>query len=204
MLAWMAFAPCCRAIGSTSSCMAIQTVPACLSGLTMAASGPISPSRRRDPKYARRCGHPSALSCSVRRHLLGFSARNRSMPISWRQQLAALVLMWLGSAAAYGAAPPGPADNLGPYNLTFLEGGVGLTRPLAADSPALAANGAWSISGWLRPALAQPGDVIIAAVGGTSAASCRCLALHDGKLQLRVAGSQVTAQLHGATWQAIA
>jgi hypothetical protein len=126
------------------------------------------------------------------------------MPISWRQQVAAFVLMWLGSAAAYGAAPPGPADNLGPYNLTFLEGGVGLTRPLAADSPALAANGAWSISGWLRPALAQPGDVIIAAIGGTSAASCRCLALHDGKLQLRVSGSQVTAQLHGATWQAIA
>src|SRR5882724_6864482 len=126
------------------------------------------------------------------------------MPISCHRQLAAWVLMGLGSAAASGAPHPNPADNLGPYNLTFLEGGVGLTRPLAADSPVLAANGAWSISGWLRPALAQPGDVIIAAVGGTSAASCRCLALHDGKLQLRVAGSQVTAELHGATWQAIA
>jgi beta-galactosidase/beta-glucuronidase len=128
------------------------------------------------------------------------------MPISYCRQFAALILMWLGTAAATAAANPDATHNLGPYNLTFLEGGIGLTRPLAADSPALAANGSWSISGWVRPTLAQSGDVIIAAVGGTSAAECRCLTLHDGKLQLRVSGSEVAADrpLHIAAWQAIA
>ena len=51
--------------------MAIQTVPACLSGLTMAASGPISPSHSPGPKYGRRCGHPSALYCSARNNNRG-------------------------------------------------------------------------------------------------------------------------------------
>ena len=40
-----------------------------------------------------------------------------------------------------------PADNTGPYNLTFLEGGIGLTRPLATDNPTLQANVPWSITG---------------------------------------------------------
>jgi hypothetical protein len=129
------------------------------------------------------------------------------MPISSHRQLAAWVSLWLlGITAAVGAAASEAVNNLGPYNLTFLEGGIGLTRPLAADSPALAANASWSISGWLRPTLQQSGDVIIAAVGATSAAACRCLTLHDGKLQLRAPGSEVTADrpLHIATWQAIA
>jgi hypothetical protein len=128
------------------------------------------------------------------------------MPISSRRPLAALILMWLGVTAASAAGDPDTTRNLGPYNLTFLEGGVGLTRPLATDSPVLAANGSWSISGWLLPTLGQPGDVIVAAVGGTSAAECRCLALHDGKPQLRVPGSEVTAErpLQTASWHAIA
>ena len=95
----------------------------------------------------------------------GIQAKGISMATSCHRQRAALVLMWLGVATAAVAANPDVTNNLGPYNLAFLEGGVGLTRPLAADSPALAANGSWSISGWLRPTLAQSGDVIIAAVG---------------------------------------
>ena len=127
------------------------------------------------------------------------------MPISHHRELAALVLIWLCAAAPAGATPDA-SNNLDPYNLTFLQGSTGLTRPLAADSPVIAANGSWSISGWLRPTLEQSGDVIIAAVGGMSPAACRCLALHDGKLQLRVSGLEVTADrpLHIETWQAVA
>jgi hypothetical protein len=129
------------------------------------------------------------------------------MPLSFHRQLVLLVSMSVaGVAAVLGATKPDPTNNLGPYNLTFLEGGVGLTRPLAADSPALAANAPWSITGWLLPASEQPGDIIIAAVGGTSLQSCRCLLIHDGKLQLRAGGAQITATrpLQVATWQAIA
>jgi hypothetical protein len=99
-----------------------------------------------------------------------------------------------------------PADNTGPYNLTFLEGGIGLSRPLAADNPTLAANASWSITGWLRPTLAQSGDVIIAAVGDTTLASCRCLVLHDGKLQVRAGGVEVSAPRPAqiGSWHAVA
>src|ERR1700736_2322993 len=160
-------ARCCRATGSTSSCTAIRTDPACRSGRTTVASGVMSPLPSRGPKSGRLCGHPSALCSSAHEHSQDISARDSGMRISCRRQFAALVFMWLGIACLAGAATPDAANNLGPYNLTFLEGGVGLTRPLAADSPALAANGSWSLTGWLQPTLEQSGDVIIAAVGGT-------------------------------------
>src|SRR2546429_6499504 len=105
-----------------------------------------------------------------------------------------LLLTTVVVSANIGSAAQ-PADNTGPYNLTFLEGGIGLTRPLAADNPTLAANAPWSITGWLRPTLAQSGDVIIAAVGDTNAGSCRCLMLHDGKLQFRAGGLEVSSPL---------
>ncbi len=98
------------------------------------------------------------------------------------------------------------ADDLGPYNLTFLEGGVGLTRALATGSPSLAANASWSMSAWLRPAMAQAGDVFVAAVGSTTSESCRCLVLHDGRLQLRAGGVEITSAnpTQVSTWQAVA
>jgi hypothetical protein len=129
------------------------------------------------------------------------------MWLSSCRRLAGWLLVSLSSAAAaVGAADPDPRHNSGPYNLTFLEGGVGLNRLLAADDPALAANASWSITGWLRPTLQQTGDIVIAAVGGTSAGSCRCLTIHDGKIQLLAGGTGITAARSAqvAGWQAFA
>lgn len=125
------------------------------------------------------------------------------MRLSFGRRLASLLVVGLYGATAAGASTP---VNSGPYNLTFLEGGVGLNRLLAADDPALAANASWSITGWLRPTLQQSGDVVIAAVGGTSADSCRCLTVHDGKIQLLAGGTTITAarSLHVSGWQAFA
>ena len=116
-----------------------------------------------------------------------------------------LLLTALVVSANIGSAAQ-PADNTGPYNLTCLEGGIGLTRPLAADNPTLPANVPWSITGWLRPTLAQSGDVIIAAVGDMNAGSCRCLMLHDGKLQIRAGGLEVSSPLpiQVGNWQSVA
>jgi hypothetical protein len=126
------------------------------------------------------------------------------MLLSFRRRLAFSPVVCALSATTALAADQ--ITNSGPYNLTFLEGGVGLTRPLAADNPTLAANASWSITGWLRPTLEQSGDVVIAAVGGISADSCRCLAIHDGKLQLRAGGFEIAATraLQVGSWQALA
>ena len=123
-----------------------------------------------------------------------------------RRLTAWLSVSLLGIAAALGAIEPNSSHNSGPYNLTFLEGGVGLNRPLAADDPTLAANVSWSITGWLRPTLQRAGDVVVAAVGGTSADSRRCLTIHDGKIQLLVGGTGITAARSAqvASWQAFA
>ncbi|MEA3180818.1 MAG: hypothetical protein QOI59_4341 [Gammaproteobacteria bacterium] len=119
-----------------------------------------------------------------------FSIRQRLTPV--------LAVCALNATAGLGAEQ---VTNTGPYNLTFLEGGVGMTRSLAPDNPALSASASWSITGWLRPTLAQSGDVVIAAVGET-----RRLAIHDGRLQLRAGDLEITAArpLQIGNWQAVA
>lgn len=96
--------------------------------------------------------------------------------------------------------------NTGPYNLTFLEGGIGLSRTLAADNPALPANASWSFTGWLRPTLEQHGDVVVAALGDATPGACRCLVLHDGRPQIRANGLEVAATepTQVGKWQALA
>src|SRR5690242_21751272 len=102
--------------------------------------------------------------------------------------------LWLAATCACFATalaqPPQGIDNFGPYNSTFLEGGVGQSRPLAADSPLLAAGAPWSLSGWLRLTLAQTGAVVVGGVGNPSTDGCRCLVLQDGKIALRLGGKE--------------
>jgi glycosyl hydrolase family 2/Ig-like domain-containing protein/concanavalin A-like lectin/glucanase superfamily protein len=59
--------------------------------------------------------------------------------------------------------------NFGPYNLTVLKGGVGLTEPLAPDSPVIEAGATWSLSGWLRVERLDGGRSGATARGATAA-----------------------------------
>jgi len=71
-------------------------------------------------------------------------------------------------------------DNSGPYNVTILEGGEGLTRKLEPGTASLEANASWSMSGWVNPRRLQPGSAVLLAVGG-SQSDGRALILRDGK-----------------------
>ena len=93
-------------------------------------------------------------------------------------------------AAPMGLAAPHGTDNFGPYNTTFLEGGVGESRPLAPDLALLGSGAPWSLSGWIRFPAAPPGTVIIAGIGNPYVGECRCLILQDGKIALRLGGKQ--------------
>ncbi len=101
--------------------------------------------------------------------------------------LAVLVVL-----AAQLAAMPAPAapptlpetENLGPFNLTILEGGVGMERPLAPGAQLVEAGASWSISTWIHSARLQPGMVIVAALGDTGSAAWRGIVLRDGQLEL--------------------
>jgi hypothetical protein len=100
--------------------------------------------------------------------------------------LIAILSMTSLSLAATGGASDA-AVNLGPYNVTFLEGGIGLARPLAAGSNAILAAVSWSMTGWMSAVRLQPGEVIVAAVGdsagGPGADGWHGIYLADGELR---------------------
>ncbi len=135
-----------------------------------------------------------------------------NMPLRPRARRTGLVTrsLWGSALAALVAASATPAhagDNLGPYNATFLQGGVGEIRPLAADSPLLAAGAAWALTGWIRFTSAEPGTVIIAGVGNPHADDCRCLILQGGRLGVRFgSGQQLKSDevLDATQWHAVA
>src|ERR1035438_9001822 len=111
----------------------------------------------------------------------------------------ALCALWVGAASwpALSRAAPAtlpaltPTANFGPYNVTFLEGGVGLTRPLSAEAAPLGIGASWSMTGWLRCAHRQSGEVIVAAIGDVAGGEWRGLELSDGALSF-VAGPAAT------------
>ncbi|HUI60475.1 MAG TPA: LamG-like jellyroll fold domain-containing protein, partial [Steroidobacteraceae bacterium] len=80
----------------------------------------------------------------------------------------------------------GSTLNFGPYNAVFLAGGIGIDRPLSGDSPVLSADGAWSMSGWIRVDRPTDGTAIVAAIGAADAHRCRCLVLVRNRLGLQI------------------
>ena len=89
------------------------------------------------------------------------------------------ILLALLSVGAFAQVPLRD-DNSGPYNLTILEGGEGLTRKLEPGTASLDANGAWSMTGWINPRRIEPGPAALLVVGKTPTDS-RALFLADGK-----------------------
>jgi hypothetical protein len=102
----------------------------------------------------------------------------------WASLAAWAALSW----SAPALTPPALARtaNFGPYNVTFLEGGVGLARPLSEESAPIASGAPWSITGWLRSTRRQSGEAIVAAIGDVAGGEWRGLMLVDGALSFVV------------------
>ncbi len=114
------------------------------------------------------------------------------------------------AVSALLAAPAARADTVtsapgtsGPYNLTVLQGGVGTTRTLPADTAILHAGAPWSITSWLRIEAPQQGPVVLASFGNDAALS---LLLDDNHLSLRGSGAVIQGDVPVAAnqWHAIA
>ncbi len=122
--------------------------------------------------------------------------------MTWiRWTVAVLAAGWLSCAQA---APPIGA--LGPYNVTVLQGGVGMTRSLAADAPILAAGASWSITSWVKLDVAWPGEVAVAVVGDVGSNASVALVLQDDRLGLRAFGQALDSQaaFPVGVWRAVA
>ena len=77
--------------------------------------------------------------------------------------------------SAQAAVPNG-----GPFNASFLEGGIGIERPVASAAPILAAGAPFTLSAWVRPDRVQSERVTLVALGDGQTE--RGLALDHGKL----------------------
>ncbi|HZF15443.1 MAG TPA: LamG-like jellyroll fold domain-containing protein [Steroidobacteraceae bacterium] len=102
--------------------------------------------------------------------------------------------------------PPGPAANFGPYNATFLDGGIGITRPLAAAAPVLKADAPWSLRAWVRPTVPPMGTIVLGGIGDAGADACRCLILDSGKLAISLGDGKrlgSPATLEAGAWRAV-
>ncbi len=94
--------------------------------------------------------------------------------------------------------------------MTFLEGGIGMARPLGTGSNAAAAGLPWSMTGWMRSSHRQSGTVLIAAVGvtagGAAGTAWRGLFLAAGELRASLGSTTLTSRvtLQPGRWYAIA
>ena len=115
-----------------------------------------------------------------------------------------LIAVLLSVHPGRARAEPGIATGTsGPYNVTVLQGGIGMTRALPADTPILTAGAPWSITSWIKLDVPQS-DVVILAAFGTQEFN---LALDSGRLALRMAGNSVAQArdaLPSGRWQSIA
>ena len=83
------------------------------------------------------------------------------------------VILWAHGAAAAPALGSAAASvpicesgqDVGPFNVSFLRGGIGLSRQLPESAALRCAGRSWSLSGWIKIAAAQRGAVVIAAIG---------------------------------------
>ncbi|MBB5712674.1 glycosyl hydrolase 2 galactose-binding domain-containing protein [Sphingomonas xinjiangensis] len=94
--------------------------------------------------------------------------------------------MMLGLLLATATIPPaiaGIPENGGPYNASFLQGGVGIGRALRGADAMVRTGGAYTLSAWVRSDSLQKGRVTLIALGD-STAGYRALALNDGRLEL--------------------
>jgi Exo-beta-D-glucosaminidase Ig-fold domain/Glycosyl hydrolases family 2/Glycosyl hydrolases family 2, sugar binding domain/Concanavalin A-like lectin/glucanases superfamily/Glycosyl hydrolases family 2, TIM barrel domain len=122
--------------------------------------------------------------------------------------LASLCLAFVNSPASpLDSTPESRLDtNFGPYNVTILEGGVGLQRPLNKNAHLLDAGAPWSMAGWLRTSRRQSGQVILSALGEASKGNWRGIAVSDGSLSLIAGPSSLHtgAALESNHWYAVA
>jgi hypothetical protein len=113
-------------------------------------------------------------------------------------------LVCSAAAAQWPATAPIRDDHSGPYNVTILEGGEGLKRPLGAR-PSLEAKGSWSMSAWVNPRREQAGAAVLLAVGANQQDG-RALLTLDGALAFHAGGQMIetSVKLAPGTWTAVA
>ena len=119
-----------------------------------------------------------------------------------------LLLGALAALAGFAAqADEGPTPGAtGPYNLSFLQGGVGMVRTLPPAEPLLARAAPWTLTAWIRPDLAGAGVTTVAVLGAPDAPGRLQILLEAGRPMVRLGATQISAAdpLAPGAWRALA
>jgi hypothetical protein len=110
--------------------------------------------------------------------------------------------LWLICCVA-ARAEPAPPDALGPYNVTILQGGIGMQRALRPDTPLAKAGAHWTLSSWVKLDRAPDAAVTIAAFGDPYSQHCVCLQVDAQGLGVRFDAARTLrtrAQLMPGAW----
>lgn len=114
----------------------------------------------------------------------------------------------LAIVLALPAAAQTPVNG-GPYNASFLQGGVGIDRELKGAEPMLRAGAPYTISAWVKPDAVQPGNVPLIVVGDIKT-SARALLLSgsgaamDGQVVLAGGATPGGNELPAGRWTHLA
>ncbi|CAN7341526.1 glycosyl hydrolase 2 galactose-binding domain-containing protein [Caulobacter sp. LjRoot300] len=116
-----------------------------------------------------------------------------------------LRLSLLATCAALVALPAVAQTSsvYGPYNADLPRGGDGLVKPLAGGP--LPAKGPWSLQGWIAPASASSGRVVVAGIGDPASGG-RFIGLEDGAPAVWAGASTVkgATALKPGSWSHVA
>jgi hypothetical protein len=114
------------------------------------------------------------------------------------------VLSWSSRVLAETSSPL-PDANFGPYNLSILEGGIGVVRPLSKEASLLGPGEPWSLAGWIRISRRQAGEVIVSAIGDISSGNWRGVSLSNGTLSFMVGSTTLhtSRALESDRWYAV-
>jgi beta-galactosidase/beta-glucuronidase len=116
-----------------------------------------------------------------------------------------LRLSLLATCAALVALPAAAQTSsvYGPYNADLPRGGDGLAKPLVGGP--LPAEGPWSLQGWIAPATASAGRVVVAGVGDPASGG-RFIGLEDGAPAVWAGASTVkgATALKPGSWSHVA
>jgi hypothetical protein len=93
----------------------------------------------------------------------------------------------------------------GPYHGSFIKGGIGLKKPLDAQSSPLEGDRAWSIYAWVRSDNPAPARTLLAGFGDPAgeAGTQRYFAVRAGKVSFQTGASEIQTQtpLGSGSWQ---
>ncbi|WP_083500529.1 glycosyl hydrolase 2 galactose-binding domain-containing protein [Sphingomonas endophytica] len=111
-------------------------------------------------------------------------------------------LLLAGTMLACGPVAAQQIGNSGPYNARFLEGGIGIERPLDRADALVAAGAPYTIATWVQADDARTGDVTLMRIGDASAS--RTLLLDDGRVALRDGDTLVRGATLPKGWHHVA